>query len=192
LSTLTHLPGTLFKNRNDFEKALGKVLKGAGVTTGTPIKKAILTALSEHDETADICLDADGKPEPDTELRDFELVPLMEDWRAYIAREVTPFVPDAWVDETYMDDADKGIGRVGYEISFTRYFYRYSPPRPLGVIDEELKKLEAEISALLAEVASEFPFLKFVSLPSGGSPSNSCSKRALRLRPSSPLTPCAA
>jgi type I restriction enzyme M protein len=153
LSALTHLPGTLFKNRDAFEKVLGKVLKRAGVRTGAPVKKTILSVLSDPDETADICLDADGKPEPDPELRDFELVPLREDWRAYVAREVTPFVPDAWADETYTDDTDKSVGRVGYEINFNRYFYHYVPPRPLEIIDRELETLEAEIAVLLREVA---------------------------------------
>jgi len=153
LGALTRLPGTLFKNCDDFEKALGKALKDADVKVGAPVKKTILAALSERDETADVCLDADDKPEHDPELRDFELVPLKEDWRTYVAREVTPFVPDAWVDETYTDDTDKGIGRVGYEVNFNRYFYRYVPPRPLGVIDAELKTLETEIAALLNEVA---------------------------------------
>jgi type I restriction enzyme M protein len=108
--------------------------------------------LSERDENADICLDVDGKPEPDTELRDHELVPLNEDWSNYVAREVTPFVPDAWVDESYRDDRDGETGRVGYEINFNRYFYKYIPPRPLTEIDAELKTLEAEIADLLKEV----------------------------------------
>ncbi len=153
LSALTRLPGTLYENRDAFEKALGQSLKGAGMKIGAPIKKAILAVLSERDETADICLDADGKPEPDPELRDFELVPLKEDWRTYVAREVIPFAPDAWVDETYVDDRDQDVGRVGYEINFNRYFYRYVPPRPLEVIDGELKTLEAVIATLLKAVA---------------------------------------
>ncbi|MCF3641850.1 type I restriction-modification system subunit M [Rhizobium sp. TRM95111] len=147
------LSDALFKDRPSFEVALAKALKGAGVKIGAPIKKAILAALSERDETAAICLDGDGNPEPDPELRDYELVPFKEDWRAYVAREVTPFVPDAWVDEAYRDDADRGVGRVGYEINFNRYFYRYTPPRPLTEIDAELKALEADIAGLLSEVA---------------------------------------
>jgi len=153
LSALARLPVTLFKNRKLFEKILGKILKEADLKISAPVRKAVLTVLAERDETADICLDADGAPEPDPELRDFELVPLKEDWRTYFVREVTPFVPDAWVDETYTDDIDKSVGRVGYEINFNRYFYRYAPPRPLEVIDAELKTLEAEITVLLNEVA---------------------------------------
>ena len=149
-----NLPTTLFTNRDEFQKALNKALKGAGLKLGAPVKKAILSALSERDEDADKCTDNEGNPEPDTDLRDHELVPLKEDWREYVAREVTPFVPDAWVDESYRDARDGEVGRAGYEINFNCYFYKYVPPRPLAEIDEELKKLEAEIAGLLKEVAA--------------------------------------
>lgn len=141
-----------FTNRDAFEKALSKVLKTEGVKIAGPVKKAILSALSEREEEADICTDSDGNPEADTELRDHELVPLNEDWHEYFAREVTPFATDAWVDENYRDVRDGEVGRVGYEINFNLYFYNYVPPRPLEVIDGELKRLEAEIAGLLKEV----------------------------------------
>jgi type I restriction enzyme M protein len=150
----SRLPKTVFKNRAAFEKAVSKALMEAGIRIGAPMKKVVLSALSERDETADICLDADGKPEADTELRDFELVPLKEAWSDYVAREVTPFVPDAWVDRTYRDDRDGEIGRVGYEFNFNRYFYKNVPARPLAEIDAELEQLEAEIAGLLREVAA--------------------------------------
>ncbi len=151
---LLALRDTLFTNRDAFEKALTKAFKAEGVRIAGPVKKAILAALSRRDEEADICIDKDGNPEPDTERRDHELVPLKEDWREYVAREVTPFALDAWVDESYRDARDREIGRVGYEINFNRYFYRYTPPRPLDEIDTELKALEAEIAGLLQEVAA--------------------------------------
>lgn len=144
----------LFTNGEVFEKALTKTLKTTGLKIGAPIKKAILAALSERDEDADICTDKNGKPEADTDLRDHELVPLTEDWREYMKRDVQPFVPDAWVDESHADASDKKVGRVGYEINFNRYFYQYVPPRPLDEIDAELKSLEAEIAGLLKEVAA--------------------------------------
>ncbi len=144
----------LFINRDAFEKALNKALKSTGLKIGAPVKKAIMTALSERDDEADICTDKNGKPEPDTDLRDHELVPLSEDWRDYMQHEVLPFVPDAWVDESHRDTRDKQVGRVGYEINFNRYFYQYVPPRPLEEIDAELKALEAEIAGLLKEVAA--------------------------------------
>jgi type I restriction enzyme M protein len=145
------LPGR-FTNREAFESALTWALAGTGLKLTASARKAIANALSERDESADVCRNAKGQPEPNPELRDHELVPLDEDWHDYIAREVTPFVPDAWVDESYRDECDGQVGRVGYEINFNRYFYKYVPPRPLQDIDAELTQLEAEIAGLLREV----------------------------------------
>jgi type I restriction enzyme M protein len=154
LEALTkRLSSDLFKNRDLFEKALSKALKAVDFKIGLPFKKLILSVLSMRDEEADICKDKDGNLEADTELRDHELVPLKEDWQTYIAREVTPFVADAWVDETYTDTRDGQVGRVGYEINFNRYFYKFTPPRPLNAIESDLKTLESEIAGLLMEVA---------------------------------------
>lgn len=139
-------------DRDAFLKALSAALRAEGVKVGAPVVKAIISALGQRDDEAEICRDKDDNPEPDTGLRDHELVPLGEDWRTYVAREVTPFVPDAWVDESHRDATDGQIGRVGYEINFNRYFYTYVPPRPLEEIDAELKALEAEIAGLLKEV----------------------------------------
>ncbi|MCZ2500017.1 SAM-dependent DNA methyltransferase, partial [Xylophilus sp. Kf1] len=66
--------------------------------------------------------------------------------------EVLPHAHDAYVDKTYVDETDGGIGVVGYEINFNRYFYEYQPPRDLHEIDGELKAVEARIAAMLAEV----------------------------------------
>lgn len=82
----------LFTNRTEFDKALTVALKQAQIKIGAPIKKAIMAALSERDDEADICMGTDGKPEVDTDLRDHELVPLKEDWRDYMKREVLPYV----------------------------------------------------------------------------------------------------
>ena len=152
-AALNTMGDELYCNRDTFDKALAKALKTKSIKLGAQPKKAVLSALSERDEEADICTDKQGNPEPDTELRDHELVPLGEDWREYLAREVTPFVPDAWVDESVRDARDGGVGKVGYEINFNRYFYKYVPPRPLEEIDAEMKELEAEIAQLLKEVA---------------------------------------
>src|SRR5690554_2770007 len=122
LQVLQTMDGTvLYKNRDNFIKALKQAFKNADVPLSAPIQKAILAALSERDETADICINAKGNPEPDTELRDTENVPLKEDIKDYFEREVKPHVPDAWVDESKT--------RVGYEIPLTRYFYKYEPLR---------------------------------------------------------------
>jgi type I restriction enzyme M protein len=82
--------------------------------------------------------------EPDTALRDFESVPLKDDIDVYFERNVRPHIPDAWMDRT----KDK----VGYEINFNRHFYKYTPTRPLGEIDADLKQAEKRILRLLREV----------------------------------------
>lgn len=120
----------------------------------TAFLKEAVAIFGTVDPDAEICRNTKGDPEPDPKLRDFELVPLKEDWVSYFKREVRPFVPDAWVDEAYTDPADGEVGRVGYEINFNRYFFQYVPPRPLEEIDAELKTLEAEIAGLLKEVTA--------------------------------------
>ena len=154
MAALQNIPAsTLYKDRPEFEKVLHRVLVAAKINPSPAINKAILNALSERDETAEICRDKKGHPEPDPQLRDTENVPLAEDIDTYFEREVKPHVPDAWINTDYRDDKDKQVGRVGYEINFNRYFYRYQPPRPLEEIEADIKILEAEILALLREVA---------------------------------------
>jgi type I restriction enzyme M protein len=149
----TQVSRNLFLNRDEFRKVIANSLEVADIRIFPLLQKAILSSMSERNEEADICYDSEGKPEPDPALRDFEMVPLKEDWKSYIAREVTPFAPDAWVDQTYRDAQDGKVGRVGYEINFSRYFFKYVTPRPLNLIDSELKQLEAEITGLLKAVA---------------------------------------
>jgi type I restriction enzyme M protein len=136
----------VLKNREEFTALVKVAFRKAGVAVQAPLFKAILAALSERDETADICTDAKGQPEPDPELRDYENVPLKEDVGEYLRREVLPHVPDAWVDESKT--------RVGYEINFNRHFYQYTPPRPLAEIEADLKRIEQDIAEMLAEVTA--------------------------------------
>jgi len=135
---------TLYKDRTTFLTDLRAIDRAASVRlTGIELK-AILNALGEHDETAEMFRDRDGNPEPDPELRDTESVPLKESVPEYFRREVLPHVSDAWIDESK--------AKVGYEIPFNRNFYSYDPPRPLEVIEEDIRALEREIMALLGEV----------------------------------------
>ena len=127
-----------------FTKTVKKFLSDAQVDLTAPQLKALIAGLSERDDTAPIVTDAKHNPVPDTDARDTENVPLGEDIHAYFAREVLPHVPDAWIDETKT--------KVGYEIPFSRHFYRYVPPRPLDEIDADLNKLIREITDLLSEV----------------------------------------
>nr|WP_294564647.1 class I SAM-dependent DNA methyltransferase [uncultured Rhodopila sp.] len=87
-----------------------------------------------------------GKPQPDAALRDTENVPLTEDVQAYFAREVKPHAPDAWID----DEKTK----TGYEIPFNRHFYVFEPPRPLAVIDAELKQVTDRILTMIGGLAA--------------------------------------
>lgn len=130
--------------------AAGKVIKA-----GKPFVKALSNAFGVRDSNGEPVVDADGEIVADPDLTDYENVPLIEDVRDYLAREVLPHLPDAYIDESFRDDKDKEIGRVGYEINFNRFFYQYVPPRKLHDIDTELKQVESEIAALLAEVATE-------------------------------------
>ncbi len=142
----------LYKDREAFLADVEAAFDRASLKLPAPIKKAILAALSERDETAEICRDRDGNPEPDSELRDYENVPLKEDIYEYFEREVRPHVPDAWIDESKRDDKDGQVGRVGYEIPLTRHFYKYVPPRPLEEIEAEIANLEKDIVRMLREV----------------------------------------
>lgn len=129
--------------------AAGKVIKA-----GKPFVKALTNAFGKRDPQGEPVVDADGNVIADPELTDYENVPLMQDIRDYLAGEVLPHLPDAYIDKSFCDDKDKEIGRVGYEINFNRFFYQYVPPRKLHDIDAELKQVESEIAALLAEVAT--------------------------------------
>ena len=84
--------------------------------------------------------------EPDSDLRDTEQVPLLEDGgiEAFIRREVLPYAPDAWFDASSV--------KIGYEISFTRHFYKPEPLRSLDEIRAEILALEHETDGLLAEI----------------------------------------
>lgn len=128
--------------------------KKAGVgKVGNPLLVALETAFGVRDANAPPVLNEDGVPRPDKELEDFENVPLQTPVADYMKAEVLPHASDAWVDEAYIDERDRGIGKVGYEINFNRYFYKYQSPRDLHEIDAELKAVEKEIASLLDEVA---------------------------------------
>ena len=131
----------LYKDRDIFTADLRAIDHAEGVRLIAAEIKAIQNALGERDEDAGICRDRNGKPEPDPELRDTEAVPLKERVEEHFRRDVLPHVPDAWIDHKKT--------KIGYEIPFNRYFYRYEPPRPLDEIGAEIRALEKEILALL-------------------------------------------
>ncbi|MES9947202.1 MAG: class I SAM-dependent DNA methyltransferase [Candidatus Thiodiazotropha sp.] len=155
-----------YMDRAVFEADLMTAAKDTDLKIPALIKKAIFSALGERDPEAEICRDSKGRPEPDSELRDTENIPLPEgtalplpmefgpdkpndrlvdtfrdEIETYMAREVLPHVPDAWV------DYDKT--KIGYEIPINRHFYVYKPPRPLDEIEADIAGLEGEIAGLL-------------------------------------------
>ena len=103
----------------------------------------IVVERPQRDEAGNVILKR-GKPVPDTSLRDTENVPLVQDIDAYFAREVLPYVPDAWIDHSKT--------KVGYEIPMTRYFYEYQAPEAVEDIVARITALEQDISAGLAEL----------------------------------------
>ncbi len=175
VTALEAMDGTVvYRSRPAFVTALGGTLDAAGLTVAAPVRKAILSALSERDETAEICREkdaVDGALEPDPELRDTENIPLPADFPlpvpldygakqdnsrvvtivrehcdVYFEREVRPHMPDAWIDY----DRTK----IGFEIPFNRHFYKYVPPRSLPDIEKDIRTLEDDILRLLREVAT--------------------------------------
>jgi len=151
-AALETLSGKAYTSRDKFTSTLDSALEKAGLELKAPVIKAILNATGERDDAAEVCLDNKGNPEPDTELTDTENVPLKEKIEAYFVREVVPHVPDAWIDKSYCDEKDGKVGRVGYEIPFNRHFYVFQPPRPLGVIDEDLKTSTDRILKMIGEL----------------------------------------
>jgi type I restriction enzyme M protein len=100
-----------------------------------------------RDDKGKIAKDNKGNPKPDSNLRDTESIPLTEDIDEYFKREVLPHVPNAWM--------DRGKDKVGYEISFTKYFYKYQPLRPLKDITADILALEKETEGLLKQIVEE-------------------------------------
>lgn len=138
------ISGELYKNREEVTKLLKDAFKAADITVGAPILKAMLVGLAEKDETADMCMKNKTETEPDADLRDTESVPLKENIEEYFNREVLPHVSDAWIDHSKTKN--------GYEIPFTRQFYKYTTLRSSSEIMEEIKALEVEIADQLEKV----------------------------------------
>ncbi|TQE98704.1 MAG: SAM-dependent DNA methyltransferase [Spiribacter salinus] len=161
----------LFTDHNRFRDAVRDALKKRGIKLSAAEQKIILNAVSWRAEDAPPVVKKIHKPgkagadplhgryevevdgrlavleyEPDSELRDSEQVPLLEEGgiEAFFRREVLPHVPDAWIDGS--------ATKIGYEISFTRHFYKPPEMRPLEEIKADLLKLQEEGEGLLEEI----------------------------------------
>ncbi|ADN08216.1 type I restriction-modification system subunit M [Sulfurimonas autotrophica] len=149
LTALGAIESDKIMSRTEFKNELSK--KMTSKLSATQFK-LVQKHISMHDDEAELCKDSKGKLEANADLRDYENIPLSEDINEYFAREVTPHVPLAWIDEKKRDAKDGEVGIVGYEIPFNRHFYEYAPPRPLEEIDAELETLNAEIMEMLREI----------------------------------------
>ena len=163
--TLRNSSGSQYATEKSARTAVQEALESADVDAPAALVKAVTGALAVRDPEVPVITDRSGNPKPDPDLRDNENVPLPEVSVAYepdptarletieystaiddyLETEVHPYVPDAW--------HDLAKTKIGYEIPLTRYFYTYTPPRPLHEIDTEIKRLEHEIQGLLAQVA---------------------------------------
>jgi type I restriction enzyme M protein len=137
--------------QNDFNQllsALDTQLKKSTLKWKPKEKKTFLDALSWRDEEAKPVIKKQEKDEviyeADPELRDYESVPVKQDVQEYFEKEVWPFVSDAWIDHT------KTV--KGYEISFTKIFYKYQPLRSVKDITNEIMQLENETDGLLKQI----------------------------------------
>ena len=105
-----------------------------------------------RDPEGEAVKDKDGNVEYDSELKQTENVPLLDDVDEYFKKEVLPFVPDAVIDTSVVDEKDGQVGLVSYEINFNKYFYKYEPPREPVVIAAEIVALEEETSRMMKEL----------------------------------------
>jgi len=131
-----------YKNYDNFSKDLTAAFSASKIKLSTSLKKAIINALSERDETAEPQKNSKGKIEPDTDLRDYENIPLKENIDEYIKREVLPFI------EPKDAEIDNDTRKIGYEIPFRKHFYVYTPLRSLEEIDKDMIENQEEISDL--------------------------------------------
>jgi type I restriction enzyme M protein len=142
---LEDMPDRLYQSKQAFEDDLNDYMLEYDLNLRKSVTGNIFRALSEKDSDAEIVRDGNGDPEPDSDLRDYEYVPLEREVQSYFEEEVKPYVEDAWINEDYTDDRDGKLGKVGYEINFNRYFYEYEPPRDLEEIEQDIAEVEGHI-----------------------------------------------
>ena len=131
---------------------LESAFKKANVKVSKAVLNAIVKTLLVRDPAGEVVKDKDGNVEYDSELKQTENVPLLDNVEEYFKTEVLPFVPDAVIDKTVVDDTDGQIGPVSYEINFNKYFYKYESPREPAVIAAEIVALEEETSRMMKEL----------------------------------------
>lgn len=131
----------LYTDWDSFEVKVKKALEDFDLKPA--FIKNVIEKLSEHDDEAEYVTDRRGNPKADSNLRDTEKIPLIQDIDDYFEEEVLKYYSDAWYDSTK--------NKVGYEINFTQYFYVYELPRPLEEIEADIAKITAEIQKLIGD-----------------------------------------
>ncbi|PSL09375.1 type I restriction enzyme M protein [Fusobacterium naviforme] len=131
---------------NAFMREIEKLSKSNGVKLTAKRKKAVRDFLTQIDETAEAVLDSKENPEADKNLKDTEQIPLLYEGgiESYWKNEIKPYVPDSWIDE-------KSIG-IGYELSFTKYFYKPLELRAPEEIISDIQAVESNTDGLLASI----------------------------------------
>ncbi len=117
------------------------------------LRKVIDTLFSHQSKHAPVSKDSKGRAVADSDLRDYEYVPLTETIEDYFQREVHPFWPDAWISDKDRDMKDGQVGVVGYEINFSRYFYIPKKATPLSEINDQIALSQKRIMDILARLS---------------------------------------
>lgn len=135
---------------NSFMDRIEAIAKDEGIKLTAKRKKLLRDYLTYISEDAEPVLDSKGNMEPDKNLKDSEQIPMLYDGgiKGFLEKEIKPYIPDAWIDE-------KSVS-IGYELSFTKYFYKPVELRPVEDIIKDLKALEKESDGVLAGIMEDF------------------------------------
>ena len=141
IKALKSIGSEKYKNWDKFEANVKDKLRQFNLSSG--FIKSIIIALSEHDDTTKYVLDSKENKQADSNLRDSEKIPLKQDIEKYFEKEVKQYYSDAWM--------DRKKDKIGYELNFTKYFYKYVPPRELDKIEKDIDDVTKEIGKLIKE-----------------------------------------
>lgn len=135
---------------NSFMDRIEAIAKDEGIKLTAKRKKLLRDYLTYISEDAEPVLDSKGSMEPDKNLKDSEQIPMLYDGgiKGFLEKEIKPYIPDAWIDEK--------SASIGYELSFTKYFYKPVELRPVEDIIKDLKALEKESDGVLAGIMEDF------------------------------------
>ena len=135
---------------NSFMDKIEVIAKDEGIKLTAKRKKLLRDYLTYISEDAEPVRDSKGNMEPDKNLKDSEQIPMLYDGgiKGFLEKEIKPYIPDAWIDEK--------SASIGYELSFTKYFYKPVELRPVEDIIKDLKALEKESDGVLAGIMEDF------------------------------------